>query len=78
MPHISLKMIKGRTQEQKKKLAESLSKVVQEVLNIGEAHISVAVEDYTGEEWQKVFEEEIVKKEKALYKKPGYDPKSLL
>jgi len=38
----------------------------------------VAVEDFTSEEWQKVFKEEITDKPAAVRIHPGYDPKGLL
>jgi 4-oxalocrotonate tautomerase len=71
-------MLNGRTEEQKKKLSEALSQAVQNVLNIVDMHVSVTIEDYSAKEWQEVFKEEITNKEKFLYKKPEYDPKSLM
>lgn len=77
MPHISVKMLKGRTEEQKKRLACELQKTLIEVLGCGSAHISVAIEDFTAQEWQEVFENEI-DDNKNIYIKPSYDPKDLL
>ncbi len=78
MPHISVKMLKGRTEEQKKKLAAALSEALQETLCIGDAHVSVTIEDYTAVEWQDEFKREITDKPNAVYKAPKYDPKDLL
>ena len=78
MPHISVKMLAGRSEEQKKKLSAELVKVVNRVLGTPESHISVGIEDFSAEKWQEVFEKEITDKPNAIYKKPNYDPKSLL
>lgn len=78
MPHISVKMLKGRTEEQKKKAADALVSALCQSLGCSKVHISVTVEDYTAQEWQDVFEKEITQKQDRLYIKPGYDPKDLL
>jgi 4-oxalocrotonate tautomerase len=78
MPHISVKMLKGRTQQQKIDLADALEKAISETLGCSSSHVTVAIEDYTALEWQDVFREEIEEKEDKLYKKAQYDPKSLL
>ena len=73
MPHISVKMLKGRTE-----LANALEKAISETLGCSASHVTVAIEDYTAVEWQDVFQKEIAQKEESLYKKAQYDPKSLL
>jgi len=77
MPHISLKMLKGRTEEQKQNAAKKLTIALCEALGCSETHVSVSVEDFTAEEWQDVFAKEI-QDNKAIVKKPEYDPKDLL
>lgn len=78
MPHISVKMLKGRTEEQKKLAAEKLTAALCEAIGCGDGHVTVGIEDYTAEEWQEVFTKEIEGKSDTLYRKPTYDPKSLL
>lgn len=78
MPHISIKMLEGRTEEQKIKAAEAVTKALAEALGIGDFYITATVEDFNAEEWQTVFKEEITDKPDKVYKKPNYDPKSLL
>ena len=78
MPHISVKMLKGRTEEQKKVAAEKLTAALCEALGCGDSHVTVTVEDFTAEEWQDVFASDISGKSDKLYKKPNYDPKDLL
>lgn len=77
MPHISLKMLKGRTEEQKKLAAEKLSKALIDAIGCSERHISVSVEDFTPQEWQEQFKIEVTENP-FLIKKPNYDPKDLL
>jgi 4-oxalocrotonate tautomerase len=71
-------MLKGRTEEQKKALATALSEALKDTLKVGDAHISVTIEDYTAVEWQDEFKREITDKPSAIYKAPAYDPKDLL
>lgn len=78
MPHIGIKMIAGRTEEQKKKAAEAVKNALAQSLNMGDHYITVSIEDYTAEEWQEVFKTEITDKPDKVYVKPNYDPKSLL
>ncbi|MDR0222684.1 MAG: 4-oxalocrotonate tautomerase family protein [Oscillospiraceae bacterium] len=78
MPHISVKMLKGRTPEQKKKVAEACQKAAMASLGIGETYVTVSVEDFTAQEWQDVFKEEVTDKGDSVLVKAKYDPKSLL
>lgn len=77
MPHISIKMLKGRTDEQKLLAANKLANVLCEALGCTPEHVSVAVEDYTPEEWQDVFLKDIAEN-KHIVKQPDYNPKDLL
>ena len=78
MPHISVKMLNGRTEEQKERLANALKETLMRELNASGAHVSVAIEDFSAEEWQIIFKEEITNKPNAVRIQPQYDPKSLL
>lgn len=77
MPHIHVKMIEGRSEEQKKALAAALQKALTDTLGCGDMWVSIAIDDYNGEQWQDVFKNDI-EGSKHLYKKPEYDPKILL
>jgi 4-oxalocrotonate tautomerase len=75
MPHVIVKMFPGRTEEQKKQLAECITKDVMAVLNCEEQWISVAIEDIQPPDWaEKVYRPEILDRSEKLYKKPGYNP----
>ncbi len=78
MPHISVKMLEGRTDAQKEKAAIAVKEALKSALGIGDGYITVTVEDYNAEEWQSVFKEEITDKPDKVFVKPQYDPKSLL
>lgn len=77
MPHITIKMLKGRTEEQKMLAAEKLSDALVEAIGCAKSHVSVSVEDFSPEEWQEQYRIE-VSENPALLKKPDYDPKELL
>lgn len=77
MPHITIKMLKGRTDEQKKVAAEKVSDALIEAIGCTQNHISVSIEDYTPQEWQDVFKKEVTENS-SLVQKPDYDPKDML
>ncbi len=78
MPHISVKMLAGRTEEQKQKAVKALCEALEKTLGVPSKYISVTVEDYTAQEWQKVFKQEITDKKDKVYQKPQYKPEDLL
>ena len=78
MPHISVKMLDGRSEEQKKRLAAALVKTLTEQLGCSDHYVTCTVEDFNAREWQDVFQKDIEEKQASLYKKAEYDPKSLL
>jgi len=78
MPHISVKMLKGRSEDQKDRLAEALKETIINVLHLPSKYVSVSIEDFTAEKWQEVFKEEITDKPDAMKIMPDYDPKSFL
>lgn len=79
MPHISIKMLEGRTQAQKEKLARDLTDVLSRDLGADKHWITCTIEDYDAQQWQEVFKTEIADKPaNAVFKKPEYDPKDLL
>ena len=73
MPHVIVKLWPGKTEEQKKRLAEAIAKDVMSVLNYGEESVSVAFEEVEPQDWaEKVYKPDIVNKPEEIYKKPGY------
>jgi 4-oxalocrotonate tautomerase len=75
MPHISVKLAPGKSEQQKSRLAEAIVRDVMSVLNSEEDAISVAIEEVPLEEWTaKVYVPEIRRDWDKLYKKPGYNP----
>ena len=77
MPHITIKMLKGRTDEQKQAAAEKVAKALVDAIGCTESHVSVSVEDFTPQEWQEQYRIE-VSENPALIKKPNYNPEDLL
>ena len=74
MPHIIVKLWKGKTEAQKKKLADELTKTAMSVIGYSEESFSVAVEDIEPNEWkEKVYQPDIIKQKEKLYKEPGYN-----
>lgn len=75
MPHVIVKMYAGRSEQEKKRLAEAVTKAVTTTLGYGEESVSVAIEDVAPERWaEEVFRPDILGNAGRMYKKPGYDP----
>ena len=75
MPHVIVKLWPGRTDEQKKQLADEIVKDVVSIAKCEEKPVSVAFEEVAKEEWaEKVYKPDILNNEGSLYRKPGYDP----
>jgi 4-oxalocrotonate tautomerase len=73
MPHVSVKLYPGRTEEQKKRLARAIVEDVVAATGSGEESISVVIEEVSPSEWkEKVYKPEIVNHRGTLYKPPGY------
>jgi 4-oxalocrotonate tautomerase len=78
MPHVIVKMYSGRSEQQKIRLAEEITKAVAATLNYGEESVSVAIEEVAPKDWlKKVYNPDIVGHPTQIYKKPGYSPDSL-
>ncbi|HTT40479.1 MAG TPA: tautomerase family protein [Burkholderiales bacterium] len=75
MPHVSVKLYPGRSEQQKTRLAEQIVKDVVAVMKCGEESVSVAIEEVKPQDWaEKVYKPEILAKWEKLYKQPGYNP----
>jgi 4-oxalocrotonate tautomerase len=75
MPHVTVKLYPGRTEEQKKRLAEAITKDIVAIAKCEEKSVSVAIEDVDPNQWaEKVYRPDILDNEANLYKKPGYNP----
>jgi 4-oxalocrotonate tautomerase len=73
MPHVIVKLWPGKSEKQKAKLSEEITKAIMTVLNYGEESVSVAMEEVEPDQWMdKVYKPDILGKSKQIYKKPGY------
>jgi 4-oxalocrotonate tautomerase len=78
MPHIIVKLWPGKSEQQKKRLAEEITRDVTSILHYGEESVSVAMEEIKPGEWaEKVYRAELKNNLDKLYKKPGYDESDL-
>jgi 4-oxalocrotonate tautomerase len=75
MPHVIVKLYPGRSEQQKKRLAEEIVKDVVAIANCEEKSVSVAFEEVKPGDWaEKVYRPDILDSQQRLYKKPGYNP----
>jgi 4-oxalocrotonate tautomerase len=75
MPHVTVKMWPGKSERQKARMAEAVTKAVMASLGYGEESVSVSVEEVAPGDWtEKVYKPDILGGPGKLYKKPGYGP----
>lgn len=75
MPHIIIKLLPGRSEEQKRELVNAIAGDVVSIAGCDEKAVSVAIEEIKREDWaRKVYKPDILDQEEKLYKKPGYNP----
>jgi 4-oxalocrotonate tautomerase len=73
VPHIIVKLWPGKSEQQKKTLAQKITQAVMTTLSYGEESVSVGIEEVDAKDWmEKVYNPEIRAKPKTIYKKPGY------
>jgi len=73
MPHIIVKLWPGKSEQQKRRLADAIANDVMAVLHYGEESVSVSIEEIDAEDWaNEVYKPDIQEKAETLYKKPGY------
>ena len=75
MPHVIVKLLPGRSAQQKAKIAEEVTKAIMATANCAETSVSVGIEDVASDVWtEQVYKPDILGKPDTLYKRPGYDP----
>ena len=75
MPHVIVKLYKGRSDQQKKALADKIAEDVIAVTQCKETAVSIAFEEFDPGDWaEKVYRPDILEGKGELIKKPGYDP----
>jgi 4-oxalocrotonate tautomerase len=78
MPHVTVKLWPGKSEQQKARLAEAIAKDVMTVLHYGQESVSVSIEEVSRENWvEQVYKPDIENTSGKLYKKPGYTPDDL-
>lgn len=75
MPHVIVKLLTGRTEEQKARIVDEVSKALIAAIDCPDSSISIGIEDVARDAWTAtVYNPDIVEKAGTIYKKPGYDP----
>ena len=76
MPHVIVKLLPGRSAQQKARIAEEVTKAIMATANCAETSVSVGIEDVASDDWtEQVYKPDILGKPDTLYKQPGYDPR---
>ena len=73
MPHVIVKLWPGKTEQQKRNLADAITKDVMSILDYSADSVSVGFDEVASGDWAKeVYQPDIVAKAATLHKKPGY------
>lgn len=74
MPHIIVKIAIGRSEAEKKKLAEEITKAVMNVTIAEADFVSVSIHEVVKEDWkEQVYKPDILEHWDKLYKEPNYN-----
>lgn len=77
MPHITIKILEGRSEPVKALCVARVAQAVRDTTGTPDKYISVAFEEYTPQQWQEVFHNEI-ENNPDIVKAPRYKPEDLL
>lgn len=73
MPHVIVKLWPGKSEEQKQRLADAITREVATTLGYGDDSVSVGFEEVSSGAWKaEVYQPVIEGRMGVLYKKPGY------
>jgi 4-oxalocrotonate tautomerase len=73
MPHISVKLWPGRSEETLQRLTDAIVEDVVNIIGCSKESVSVSIEEVPSADWkEEVYDPEIRDKEEYLYKQPGY------
>lgn len=73
MPHITVQMYPGRSDEIKQRLAKVLAEAAAKELDRGLEHFSVSIEDVPQDEWKEtVYKKATDPENKDVFIRPGY------
>ena len=73
MPHVSVKLWPGRSEETLQRLADAIVKDVVDIIGCSKDSVSVSIEEISSADWkEEVYNPEIRDKIEHLYKQPGY------
>jgi 4-oxalocrotonate tautomerase len=73
VPHVIVKLWPGKSDAQKRRLAQAITGEVMKILHYGEESVSVGFEEVDASDWaDKVYRPDIVGRADTIYKKPGY------
>lgn len=73
MPHVIVKLWRGKTEAQKQEMTDKIVAAVTSALSYGEESVSVSLEEIAASEWKsQVYDPDIKKGAGKLYKAPGY------
>jgi 4-oxalocrotonate tautomerase len=73
MPHFQIKILEGKSQEQKERLTKEIIQAAQKVIGMGDESYSVSIEEFSMDEWRNdVYPNSIMSNKEILIKEPGY------
>ena len=70
MPHITVEMLLGRTEEKKQKLAHVLSVAAAGVVDVDPSDVSISICEIDAADWKKRVYDRVLADQKTLYKVP--------
>lgn len=73
MPHVTVYLYLGHTEEEKQRVSEKIRDAVMEELKVNASAVSVGVQEVVPEDWkEKVYKPQMYTEKTRLYIEPGY------
>lgn len=70
MPHVTVEMLPGRTEEVKNHLAEQISQTVAACVKVDPAHVSVSIREVAADAWKTRVYDRVLQESSTLYRRP--------
>ncbi len=75
MPHVIVKTLAAQSEQQKRKLADEITRAVMSTLHYARGRFRVGIEEVNAKDWtERIYSLDMLAKRGTIYKEPGYAP----
>lgn len=70
MPHVTIEMLPGRTEEVKNHLTEQISQTVAACVKVDPSDVSVSIREVAADAWKAQVYDRVLQESSTLYRRP--------